>query len=81
MAKKIPEDVQLIHGGGEWKLSFGTYHLTMPACECELIPCTCCRRLVKGWTRAGSHERTHCHRGHAEHMAIILRRAVRGGRS
>lgn len=76
----IPQDVNLIHDGRTWTLTFGRYRAVVKACACDLIVCTCRRRLVKGWTRSGSHERTHCHHGHSDHVAILLRRAVRGGR-
>lgn len=78
--KTMPADTMLVHADGKWTLTFGRYQMVVKACACDLIPCTCRRKLVRSWARAGSHEQTHCHRGHAEHMAVLFRRAVRGTR-
>jgi len=75
---EIPQDVSLTHNGETWTLSFGRYRAVIKACGCDLPPCTCKRRPARSWSRPGSHERTHCHSGHAEHLAVLFRRAVRG---
>lgn len=75
--KKLPQDVSLIHADGWWTLTFGRYRLQVRACECDLIVCTCRRRSASApWGR--THHNTRCHAGHAEHMAVTFRRAVRG---
>lgn len=55
--------------GDEWFVSFGRYQGRMRACRCDLPPCTCKRQPARTWARPGSHERTHCHAGHVEHVA------------
>lgn len=74
---KLPQDVSLIHTGDTWVLSFGRYRATVPVCRCDLTPCTCKRGRAR-WDRRTNHERTHCHQGHEEHVAVLFRRAVRG---
>jgi hypothetical protein len=74
---KIPQDVKLIHAEGTWTLSFGRYRAVVKACECDLPTCTCKRGRAR-WNSRTNHEYTYCHSGHAEHVAILLRRAVRG---
>lgn len=73
----IREGVSLVHADGWWTLKFGRYGLYIQACTCDLPPCTCKRRPAMTWYRSDSHERTHCHRGHPEHIAVILRKALR----
>lgn len=77
---KIPGDVSLIHDGETWKLSFGRYRAVVKACACDLPACTCKRRPALDQWR-GTHHRTHCHAGHAQHLAVLFRRAVRGVKS
>lgn len=72
------ESAQLTHDGETWELRVGRYRASWPVCTCELTVCTCNRPPVRTWARAGSHERTHCHRGHAEHMAVKLRQILFG---
>lgn len=74
---KIPQDVALVHDGATWTLTFGRYRAVVRACACDLPVCTC-RRTRARWDRRANHQHTHCHSGHAEHVAVLFRRAVRG---
>ena len=73
----ITKPIELRHDGKVWHLAYGRYRGHFPACACDRPLCTCKRRLARN-RRSNSHEFTHCHAGHAEHMAVLFRRIVRG---
>jgi hypothetical protein len=76
MARRIRADLTLVEADGWWSLSFGRYSLRMRSCRCDLAICTCRRRRAADqWY--GTHHQRHCHSGHAEHVAIVLRKAIR----
>jgi hypothetical protein len=74
--RKRPADLQLIEADGWWTLSFGRYSYSTRSCTCERVACTCKRHSTIRWRSTDHHERF-CHAGHPEHLAVILRNALR----
>jgi hypothetical protein len=74
--KRYPSDVQLAYDGRRWVLTFGAYRIEIRACHCSLPPCLCRRPPARRWARPDSHARNNCHLGHAEHVAVLFRKAV-----